>query len=499
MAEKGIREFDAKRMLTKALIEASGNKISCEARAVLVTPETDLDTLEQENPWLKETTLVVKPDQLFGKRGKNNLILLNKNVEQARDWIRDKMNREVTIKQTTGKTTGTLSHFLIEPFRPHNKEYYVAITTKRDKDILHFSPRGGVDIEEIWDSVVTVDIPISFGMEMEAVSDQTSQRAEKATNVEDLLKLLENDQLPTEQRTMIKKFVETLGSVDIPVSVGMDAEGSGWEDKFGSYIDDLLSKFSDEEVPAEDKPALREFLVGVYKVFVDYYFSYLEFNPFSVNGKEIILLDAVAKLDDYASYQSAEVWGKMEFPKAFGLSPKPEERRVEEIDSRTGASLKLTVLNAQGRIWNLVAGGGASVIYADTVVDLGFANELANYGEYSGNPSAEDTYEYAKTVLDLMTREKDARGRPKFLIIGGGIANFTDVAKTFTGIILALQDYQEQLRETDVRIYVRRGGPNYEAGLEKMKTVGKKMGLPIKVFGPETHMTKIVSMALKED
>lgn len=34
---------------------------------------------------------------------------------------------------------------------------------------------------------------------------------------------------------------------------------------------------------------------------------------------------------------------------------------------QTGASLKLTILNPAGRIWTMVAGGGASVIYADTV------------------------------------------------------------------------------------------------------------------------------------
>ena len=32
----------------------------------------------------------------------------------------------------------------------------------------------------------------------------------------------------------------------------------------------------------------------------------------------------------------------------------------------------------------MIAGGGASVIYADTIVDLGGGAELANYGEYSG-------------------------------------------------------------------------------------------------------------------
>jgi ATP citrate (pro-S)-lyase len=34
---------------------------------------------------------------------------------------------------------------------------------------------------------------------------------------------------------------------------------------------------------------------------------------------------------------------------------------------QTSASLKFTVLNPMGRIWTMVAGGGASVIYADTV------------------------------------------------------------------------------------------------------------------------------------
>jgi len=38
------------------------------------------------------------------------------------------------------------------------------------------------------------------------------------------------------------------------------------------------------------------------------------------------------------------------------------------------------------------------------VCDLGGASELANYGEYSGAPSESQTYEYAKTILKLMTK-----------------------------------------------------------------------------------------------
>ena len=66
---------------------------------------------------------------------------------------------------------------------------------------------------------------------------------------------------------------------------------------------------------------------------------------------------------------------------------------------------------------------------SDTICDLGGATELANYGEYSGAPSEQQTYEYAKTILNLMTKEKNPEG--KILLIGGGIANFTNVAATF--------------------------------------------------------------------
>ena len=37
---------------------------------------------------------------------------------------------------------------------------------------------------------------------------------------------------------------------------------------------------------------------------------------------------------------------------------------MHELDGKTGASLKLSILNPKGRIWTMVAGGGASVIYA---------------------------------------------------------------------------------------------------------------------------------------
>ena len=180
MAKKGIREYDAKRLINKALPGYSNDRFHTDGRLVLVTPETDLDKLPQDNPWLNDTKLVVKPDQLFGKRGKNNLLLVNATFPKVRSWIEERMNEEVTIVQTTGETTGILTHFLIEPFVPHEEEYYLAFTSRADADIIHFSLHGGVDIEEVWDSVVTIEVPILTDPATVDVLSQLPEMKEKA-------------------------------------------------------------------------------------------------------------------------------------------------------------------------------------------------------------------------------------------------------------------------------------------------------------------------------
>lgn len=43
--------------------------------------------------------------------------------------------------------------------------------------------------------------------------------------------------------------------------------------------------------------------------------------------------------------------------------------------------------------------------------------ELANYGEYSGAPSEQMTYNYAKTILSLMTRVKNEKGKVRQCVV----------------------------------------------------------------------------------
>uniref|UniRef100_A0A3B3Q7M5 ATP-citrate synthase n=1 Tax=Paramormyrops kingsleyae TaxID=1676925 RepID=A0A3B3Q7M5_9TELE len=247
-------------------------------------------------------------------------------------------------------------------------------------------------------------------------------------------------------------------------------------------------------VPADKRAVLASFVVGLFNLYEELFFTYLEINPLVVTKDGVFVLDMAAKIDATADYICKAKWGDIEFPPPFGREAYPEEAYIADLDAKSGASLKLTLLNPRGRIWTMVAGGGASVVYSDTICDLGGVDELANYGEYSGAPSEQQTYDYAKTILSLMTREKHRDG--KVLIIGGSIANFTNVAATFKGIVRAIKDYQVPLQEHEVSIFVRRGGPNYQEGLRVMGEVGKTTGIPIHVFGTETHMTAIVGMAL---
>ncbi|KAL5204630.1 hypothetical protein ABZP36_009501 [Zizania latifolia] len=256
-----------------------------------------------------------------------------------------------------------------------------------------------------------------------------------------------------------------------------------------------VKEFVQERLGVEARGKIGDFIKGVFAVFQDLDFSFLEMNPFTMVNEEPYPLDMRGELDDTAAFKNFKKWGNVEFPLPFGRVLSSTEGFIHDLDEKTSASLKFTVLNPNRRIWTMIAGGGASVIYADTVGDLGYASELGNYAEYSGAPNEEEVLQYAKVVLDCATADPD--GRKRALLIGGGIANFTDVAATFSGIIRALREKESKLKAARMHIYVRRGGPNYQTGLAKMRKLGAELGIPIEVYGPEATMTGICKQAIE--
>ena len=60
-----------------------------------------------------------------------------------------------------------------------------------------------------------------------------------------------------------------------------------------------------------------------------------------------------------------------------------------------------------------------------------------------------------------------------------------NVASTFKGVIKALREFAPVLTEHEVKIWVRRAGPNYQEGLKNIKAAGQELKLDMHVYGPD--------------
>ena len=148
MSAKAISEFDGKRLLGKHL---SSNGLSVNFHTsnknVQITTTSNLDKVAQENPWVLNEKLVVKPDQLIKRRGKSGLLLLNATWADVKNWISERINKNIKI----GNVEGVLKTFIVEPFVPHQAadEYYVCIYSVREGDEILFYHEGGIEIGDV--------------------------------------------------------------------------------------------------------------------------------------------------------------------------------------------------------------------------------------------------------------------------------------------------------------------------------------------------------------
>ncbi|HFU74665.1 MAG TPA: ATPase, partial [Arcobacter sp.] len=176
MAQKAIREFDAKSILAKHWDKYFPD-FTYAYETVMVQNGAELKDVANTKSWLKDKALVAKPDMLFGKRGKNSLVLFRDqkpgdvSLDKAASWIDEKSSSEQSVYFSFDGDTPTgepsvdmLTHFVVEPFTPHEQaeEYYVSATCVGDDDVIYMSAEGCMEVEEGWDEKVTeVAFPIT--------------------------------------------------------------------------------------------------------------------------------------------------------------------------------------------------------------------------------------------------------------------------------------------------------------------------------------------------
>jgi len=238
-------------------------------------------------------------------------------------------------------------------------------------------------------------------------------------------------------------------------------------------------------------PGIGPVLEKLDKMFDTIDSNYLEVNPLVLDSTgNWIPVDFAVKVDSCGlPFWDRKYLAYMDGMREGRDGGDPTENKIRKLDESSGASLKFKKLNPDGNILTLIAGGGASVLFTDAIVNRGMADKLYNYGEYSGNPSFDETYAYCSFIFDDWLRNNSVE---RILIIGGGISNFTDVAQTFKGIIRAIEESRELFLKKGVRVFVRRGGVNEGTGLKMIREKLELWGIPIVVKGTEYPITQIV-------
>lgn len=373
---------------------------------VIMDPER-LSQLGEANKWLRESKLVVKAHEAIGGRFKLGLVKIGLNLEEAIEASRAMIGTKVG--------TAEVRQVIVAEMLEHDAEFYVSIIGNKDGAELLISMHGGVDIEDNWDSVRRIQIPL--------------------------------DENPTIE-----------GLTELALAAGFEGEIA---ERVGKICSRLILCFDNEDAQS------------------------IEINPLVIRKSDMrfAALDAVMNVDWDARFRHAD-WDFKPVSE-IGRPFTEAEQQIMDIDSRIKGSVKFVEVPG-GEVALLTAGGGASVFYADAVVARG--GTIANYAEYSGDP--------ADWAVEALTETICRLPKIKHIIVGGAIANFTDVKATFSGIINGFRESKSKGYLEGVKIWVRRGGPNEAQGLAAIRLLQEE-GFDIHVYDRSMPMTDIVDMALK--
>src|SRR3972149_2944848 len=171
---------------------------------------------------------------------------------------------------------------------------------------------------------------------------------------------------------IIEPFVEILKEFYLFIKFNDDY------DKLGIYDDNLKS-----------------FIEVCYNFYSKYCLNFMEINPLAkIKNNDYYPIDFAVKYDITSNYKwNLDDLELLNNNKDFEYNYEVENK-ILKLDESCGASFKFKLLNPDGKIWTLVAGGGASVLYTDALINLGLIDQLANYGEYSGAPTTSYVNKY---------------------------------------------------------------------------------------------------------
>jgi succinyl-CoA synthetase beta subunit len=232
---------------------------------------------------------------------------------------------------------------------------------------------------------------------------------------------------------------------------------------------------------------IQDFVTEMIVMCRDYDWSYCEINPFTRDEQWTIhALDMVVKVDDCASYRQQNTRAQTNLPEPFWSTIHPISKKIATLDAKTGASLKCTMLNLQGKYWFILWWWWASVVVMDTMAAAWLASEIANYGEISGNADSENVFLYTDAILSAM---KQTAPPQAVLCLVWWIANFSCIDNFANGVCQAFDHHRQRMQTHQISIIIRRGWINDVKWIQKIQTWCQKAMIPQKTISVDYDLS----------
>jgi succinyl-CoA synthetase beta subunit len=194
----------------------------------------------------------------------------------------------------------------------------------------------------------------------------------------------------------------------------------------------------------EENAAATQFLLALYKAFVDLDCSLLEVNPLVVTKQsKVLALDAKINFDDNALFRHPELNSLRDLDEED-----PSEQAAKEYD--------LSFIKLDGNIGCMVNGAGLAMATMDIIKFYG--GQPANFLDVGGGATAEKV----TAAFKIITRDPSVKGI--FINIFGGIMKCDTIAN---GVVIAVKEVGLK-----VPLVVRLEGTNVDLGKKILRESG---------------------------
>jgi succinyl-CoA synthetase beta subunit len=236
--------------------------------------------------------------------------------------------------------------------------------------------------------------------------------------------------------------------------------------------------------PKEIISPLVQQLPKLWELFHNFGMTTLELNPIRMRPDKNGRLTPVACDFKCGFDRDDPRWLRLNLPAhLFAADYSNFEQEINTLRTHQGQS-DVYVINEKGTVLAPTFGGGANSLVTEMLGDDAIISS-----DFGGNPP----YEKMKAVARICFKHWLRQANVLFII--GGKSNNTDIFETLRAMADALREHFSAHGPTPLYVVLGRGGPNLVRGMGALRDTCDALGLPYRLFGFDSDMSKVIEFA----